>query len=370
MTSKEYNYWLANIERVGNKKISRLLEVFGTAEEIFKATKEELLRFQSQFNLASQFSAQDVESIIKSRNKQEIQHNYAKLIRDGIYFVAKEDNDYPKKLKNIYDAPFALYVRGKLPDENLKILAIVGARECTEYGKEMAKHLAREIAREGVAIISGLARGIDTCAHVGALEVGGLTYGVIGSGIDICYPRENINVFSRMINEGGVLSEYAPGVQPIAGNFPMRNRIISGLSDGVLVIEAREKSGSLITVDMGLEQGKDIYALPGKATDRLSGGCNNLIKMGAKLVTCAKDILEDLVLNYEQIPNDLKKNNKILETDGKIVYACLSFEPMHIGEISDKTGIPMDLLLEQLLFLELRGYILQIRKNYYIVKDR
>lgn len=369
MIRKEYNYWLANIKNIGSIKIERLLQVFGNAEGVYHASKEELLKFQTMFLTAKQFSVADVDSIMKSKSSEKIQHNYAKVGNDGIYFVSKEDNEYPSKLRNIYDAPFALYIKGKLPQENHKILAIVGARDCSEYGKEMAKYIAAEMAREGIVIISGLARGIDSYAHMGALYSGGVTLGVLGSGIDICYPRENINLYMEMQKEGGIISEYAPGIQPFAGNFPMRNRIISGLSDGILVIEAREKSGSLITVDMGLEQGKDIYALPGKVTDRLSGGCNNLIKMGAKLVTAPKDILEDLIPNYQQIPNDLKKNNKILETDGKIVYACLSFEPKHIEEIADKTGMPMDRLMEQLLLLELRGFIVQIRKNYYIVKD-
>ncbi len=369
MNQKEYNYWLDNINQIGLKKIERVRTAFGSAEGVFHATYHELMEFQQQFSSATMFSAGDVEVLIQSRNKDKIQYNYAKLLDSGIYFVSKEDNDYPEKLRNIYDAPNALYVRGKLPPKHQKILAIVGARECTEYGREMAKYFAAQLAKEGIGVISGLARGIDSYAHIGALSQGGITYGVLGCGIDICYPKENINLFMEMQKEGAVLSEYAPGIKPLAANFPMRNRIISGLSDAVFVMEAKEKSGSLITVDMGLEQGKDIYALPGKVTDRLSGGCNNLIKMGAKLVTAPKDILEDFLPDYQEIPNDLKKNNKILETDGKIVYACLSFEPMHFEEILIQTGLPMDQVMEYLLLLELSGLITQIRKNYYIIKN-
>lgn len=364
MTHQEYNYWLDNINNIGIRKKELLLQVFESSERIFHTSREELMKFQEV--CPTTVKTEDIERIVNSRDVGKIQYNYAKLVEKGIYFLSKEDKEYPDKLRNIYDAPFALYVKGKLPVKEQKVLAIVGARECSDYGREMARYLAAGIAREGIAIISGLARGIDSYAHEGVLDSGGITYGVLGCGIDICYPKENINLYMELQKEGGIISEYALGIQPIAGNFPMRNRIISGLCDGILVIEAREKSGSLITVDMGLEQGKDIYALPGKATDRLSNGCNNLIKMGAKLVTTPNDILEDLIPNYEPNQCDLKKNNKILETNGKIVYACLSFEPLHIEEIASRTGLTMDLLMEQLLLLELQGYVRQTRTNYYI----
>ena len=370
MTKEEYNYWLDNISNIGIKRIELLLQVFGSAEGVFRATRIELEQFMQDCTASGiRFTMAEVDSICMSKDTAKIQTNYAKLKKSGIYFVSREDERYPNKLRFIYDAPFALYVRGRLPKDGDKLLAVVGARECSPYGKEMAKYLAAAVAKEGIAVISGLARGIDAYAHEGALICGGITYGVLGCGIDICYPKENINLYMEMHKEGGLLSEYAPGVQPIAGNFPMRNRIISGLSDGILVIEAKQKSGSLITVDMGLEQGKNIYALPGRATDRASEGCNNLIKMGAKLVTSPKDILEDFMPNYEQTMDELKKNNKLLETNGKIVYACLSLEPIHIEEIAVKTGLSMDLLMEQLLLLELRGFIKQTMKNYYVAQD-
>ena len=370
MKIEEFNYWLANLNQVGVKKIDLLLKAFGSAEEVFRASRNELENFKQDCCVeGAKFYNVDVETIIKSRDLEKVQLNYAKLEKGGIYFVSKEDVRYPSKLRNIYGAPYALYVKGNLPREEEKVLAVVGARECSAYGKEMAKYLAGEAAKKGIAIVSGLARGIDSYAHEGALNSGGITYGILGCGIDICYPRENINLYMDMQKEGGIISEYAPGVQPIAGNFPMRNRIISGLSDAILVIEAKEKSGSLITVDMGLEQGKDIYALPGRATDRLSGGCNNLIKMGAKLVTSLKDILEDILPNYEQTIDEMKKNNKLLESDGKIVYASLCLEPKHLEEIEIQTGLSMDLVMEQLLLLELRGFVRQTMKNYYVAQD-
>jgi DNA processing protein len=369
MTGIEYNYWLANLPNIGIRKIELLLRVFGSSEAVFKESERKLKLFREEYCNETRITIADIDIICNNRNSEKIQANYAKLMKQGIYFVSKDDVSYPSKLRNIYDAPFALYFKGKLPGEDEKILAVIGARECSGYGKEMARYLAKEAASEGVAIISGLARGVDSHAHEGALSAEGITYGILGCGIDICYPKENINLYMELQKSGGVISEYAPGVQPLAGNFPMRNRIISGLSDGILIIEAREKSGSLITVDFGLEQGKEIYALPGKATDRLSEGCNNLIKMGAKLVTTPIDILEDFVQNYKKKEKDFKKNNKLLELNEKIVYASLCLEPKHIEEIAVQTGLPLDLLMEQLLLLELRGLIKQTRKNYYVVQD-
>jgi DNA processing protein len=369
MTKEEYNYWLANINNIGIKKIELLLQVFGSAKNVFHATMEEIETLKKACcHSGLRFNDNDVNTICNTRDEEKIHIKYDKLEKSGIYFVSKEDERYPKKLRNIYDAPFALYVKGKLPKEE-KLLAVVGARECSPYGKEMAKYFAGAVAREGISIISGLARGIDSYAHEGTLICGGITYAILGCGIDICYPKENINLYMEMQKLGGIISEYAPGVQPIAGNFPMRNRIISGLCDGILVIEAKEKSGSLITVDMGLEQGKDIYALPGRATDRLSCGCNNLIKMGAKLVTSPQDILEDFIPNYKQNIDNLKKNDKLLESEEKIVYASLCLEPKHIEEIHLQTGFPLDLLMEKLLHLELRGLIKQSMKNYFVTQD-
>jgi DNA processing protein len=368
MTKDELYYWLLNLQNIGLKKVELLLRTFGSVEAVYEASAEEFEVFRRECcPVTLRFSTQDIHTLCTNRNPEIIKERYAKLRKSGIYFVSKEDERYPEQLRNIYDAPHALFVKGRLPQKEEKLLAIVGARECTPYGREMAKYFAGALAKEGIGIISGLARGIDTHAHEGALSSGGITYGILGCGIDICYPKENFNLYMELQKQGGILSEYAPGTSPLAGNFPMRNRIISGLCSAILVIEAKEKSGSLITVDYGLEHGKDIYALPGKPTDLLSGGCNNLIKMGAKLVTTPKDILEDIFPNYKQRIHDFKKNNKILELKEKIVYASLCLEPKHIEEIALLTGMTIDVLVEQLLALELKGYIKQIMRNYYIV---
>lgn len=365
MEKAMYRYWLANLENIGIKKIERLLEVFETAEEVYHASEEELSALRRDGTFGGLIGDKEITSILHKRDIDQLKISYNKLIQNGIYFVTREDSEYPEKLLNIYGAPYGLYIKGRLPAKEDKLLAVVGARECSPYGIEMAKYLAGAVAKEGIAIISGLARGIDSYAHQGALSCGGVSYAVLGCGIDICYPRENINLYMEMQKEGGIISEYAPGIQPIAGNFPMRNRIISGLSDGILVIEAKERSGSLITVEYGLEQGKDIYALPGRATDRLSKGCNNLIKLGAKLVTSPKDILEDVIPHFTDMT--LKDNqNQILHNESQErIYSCLNADPKHIEEIGFLTRLPMDQLMEQLLVLELRGLIRQTLKNYY-----
>ncbi len=359
MTRKEYWFWLCNLEQIGLKKIRAILDYYETPEQVFHERGKGLDRI----NL---LTAADKELIIKSKDSAGIQEKYAKLLSKGIYFVTKEEDNYPSKLHNIYNPPFALYVKGSLPKEETATIAVVGARNCSDYGKETAEYLSGELARAGIQIISGLARGIDGYAHEGAIAAGGSTYGIQGCGVDICYPKENFNIYMDMQEKGGILSEYGPGYSPKAFNFPMRNRLISGMSDGILVIEAKEKSGSLITADMGLEQGKNIYSVPGRIYDRLSAGCNNLIKMGAKPVTGPEDILEDFFLNYENSEKELKKNDKLLETKEKIVYASLSFLPKHMNEIAGETNLSIMELTEILMDLELKNYIKQIRKNYYV----
>lgn len=369
MIEKEYDYWLSNLKNIGPKKIELLLQYFNSAEEVFHTSADdlekfmELCRYEKGINL---FHKEDITTIFQNRDRDLLQNNYRRLLEQGIKFITKMDASYPDKLKNIYSAPFGLYIKGNPPEKGRKCIAIVGARECSVYGKEMAEYFAGAIAKEGVAVISGLARGIDAYAHSGALKTDGISYGVMGCGIDICYPRENIKLYMDLQNKGAILSEYAPGIQPVAGNFPMRNRIISGLSDGILVIEAREKSGSLITVDYGLEQGKEIYALPGRITDSLSGGCINLIKMGAKPVSSPQDILEDLLPAYGQSPKSGSGDTVRLEKEQQQVYSCIDLEPKHVEELVLLSKLPIDILTEQLFLLELRGLIKQSMKNYYI----
>ncbi len=366
MEQQLYRYWLARLNNIGNKKIDCLIRVLGNEEEIFKASRDSLYALHRDGAFGGLLHDKDLETILVKRDMDGIIKDYQALIGKGIRWITREEEEYPSKLRHIYGAPYGLYIKGSLPKEEERLIAVVGARECSGYGMEMAAYLSGAIAREGISIISGLARGVDTFSHKGALEADGITYAVLGCGIDICYPRENINYYMEMQKKGGIISEYAPNVRPLSGNFPMRNRIISGLSDGILVIEAKEKSGSLITVDYGLEQGKEIYALPGRATDRLSEGCNNLIRMGAKLVTSPEDILEELISGYQRKGKPKKCSNDITPTQEHVLL-CLNFNPKHLEEIIDRSGMPVEVLMEQLLQLELMGRIRQPIKNCYSI---
>jgi DNA processing protein len=365
-----YNYWLSNRKNIGPVKIEALLRVYGCSEEIFHLSKEALACCRERcLSEAGQrlLTEEDIASLLAERDMEKLKKEYHGLAEKGIRFITREDEEYPDQLRAIYAAPFSIYVKGSLPGKGSKCLSIVGARDCSQYGREMARYLAGAVAKEGVVVISGLARGIDTYAHQGALKAGGHTYAVLGCGIDTCYPRENIGLYMEMQQNGGILSEYPPGTKPYAGNFPMRNRIISGLSDAILIIEARQKSGSLITVDMGLEQGKDIYALPGRATDPLSEGCNNLLKLGAKPVTSPKDILEDMLPGYREMPVGTKSACRGEEEHTKKIFSCLTSDPKHIEELALLSGLHIDQLMEQLLILELRGQVRQTMKNYYCI---
>ena len=216
--------------------------------------------------------------------------------------VSKGAPGYPQALMQIRSAPRQIYVRGQLPEENAPAVAIIGARQCSSYGREMAQWFAGELAAAGVQIISGMARGVDGAAQLAALKAGGRSFGVLGCGTDICYPKENQQLYELLLERGGVLSEYPAGTPPLSCHFPGRNRIISALSDCVLVIEAKERSGTLITADFALEQGKDVFALPGRLTDRLSCGCNRLLAQGAGIVLTPQHLLE--LLYGKRLPND------------------------------------------------------------------
>lgn len=213
---------------------------------------------------------------------------------EKISFITPFDGLYPERLKVIPDAPSGLYVMGKLPAESDITVAVIGARECSDYGRYVAEKLGTFLGEKGVTVVSGMARGIDGISQWAALEAGGASVGVLGCGVDICYPAKNRKLYDRLLEQGAVLSEYPPGTPPRSMNFPARNRIVSGLADAVVVIEARNKSGTLITVDMALEQGREVFVVPGRITDELSEGCNRLIRQGAGILLSPEELLEEL----------------------------------------------------------------------------
>lgn len=350
---------------------SAVLSFFETPENALLAGEREWEVF---FRAAEQLKMTPGEKAnIQEVRKRNHGKEYETLQARGISFVTYEDAAYPEALASLFEAPRFLYYKGTLP-EKMPLVAIVGARKCTPYGRETAYRIARELAERGVGVISGLAYGVDVAAHEGALAGGGRTYAVLGCGVDVCYPGSHRNTYEKILSTGGgILSEYPPGTSPLSWFFPQRNRIIAGLSDGVLVTEARKKSGSLITVSLGLEYGKNIYAIPGRITDVLSEGCNYLLKEGAKPVCSADDIIEDLQGNFTVGKGKKREENcknyeflkNTLATNEKMVYAILRLEPKHIEEIQEETKLAPELLPEVLHTLCSYGCVKRYGQAYY-----
>ena len=353
-----YEYWLASVHGVSAAKKKALRERLRCAEEIYNIEEKGLYELDV-------LTEKEIQAILEAK-KKDCRKEYARLAEQGIGFVPYFDDGYPRRLKDIQNPPYALYVKGRLPEEERFSAAIVGARRCTHYGEEMALRYGEQLAGAGVQVISGMARGIDGAGQRGALNGGGFSCGVLGSGVDICYPRENFGLYMDLQKEGGLLSEQVPGTKPLPGHFPARNRIISALSDVVLVIEAKEKSGSLITADMALEQGKDVYALPGPAMSPLSRGCHRLIQQGAGILISPEDLLDEVNVQKKKGAQINNKNEKVLESTENLVYSCLGFIPKGVDCLSKETDLSVREVLEQLITLELQGMAKEISKNYYI----
>ncbi len=275
------------------------------------------------------------------------------------------DRDFPQKLLRIGKVPEAIYYLGALPKEELPAVAMVGARACSAHGRRSAGTVARQLSESGVQVISGMARGVDTQSHRGALEGGTPTFAVLGSGVDVCYPEENIELYEQILERGGgILSEYPPGEQPVSWHFPQRNRIISGLADLIVIVEAKQKSGSLITVEWALEQGKDVMAFPGRMEDPLSEGCNRLIKNGAGIVTEAKDIIELLEWEWKEGKSAVLK----LQPEQAVIFSALGDEMKTLEEIVAVTKLDYESVLTGLLQLQIKGMIEQPLEHYYVKK--
>ena len=290
---REFLFWLCQAEWLGAVSIRRIGELAGSFERAYYMEGRELRGHGILRSEDAALRYEEWKGEFSSRREA-----YYKLAERGIRFITPLDSEYPEALRHIYDYPMGLYVRGRLPEPGRPSAAVVGARACSSYGARAARRMAGELAAAGVQIISGLALGIDGEAHLGALDSQAPTFAVLGSGVDICYPKAHCHLLERILEQGGILSEYPPGMQPAAWHFPVRNRIISGLSDVVLVMEARARSGSLITAETGLEQGKEIFALPGRVTDPLSQGCNRLIVEGAHPLLSAEQVLDSLGIFY------------------------------------------------------------------------
>lgn len=325
----EYAYWLDNIKRIGSKTLHMLIDRFGSAENVWYADPSVISRLISP----AQF-----QSFMDSKKTHELSGEYSRLKEAGIRFIPRMHPDYPGRLLNIPDPPFALYVKGRMPNPDKPSAAIIGARLCSEYGRYIARQFGLALAAAGIQIISGMAMGIDGISQKAALDSGGDSFAVTGCGPDICYPAENKELYDRLVDKGGIISEYKPHTEPKAHLFPPRNRIISGLADIIIVIEARRHSGTLITVDMALEQGKEVFAVPGRITDRLSDGCNMLIRQGAGIALSPQDVMEYFFgiedqKDYEQTISVPKIG---LSQTGRNIMNILGDNPLSVSEIVDR----------------------------------
>ncbi len=365
MTELEAKILLNLIPDITSIRFKKLLDYFKTAEEVFRASPQELERVCGLNNQAIKK--------INSIDKDNILKKELELIeKQNIRVLSIDDSDYPVLLREIHDPAPILYVKGNLEKDSLKI-AIVGSRQASMYGLKMAEKFAYELASYGITIVSGMARGIDSAAHRGALKAKGRTIAVLGSGLSCIYPPENKGLFEQISNSGAVISEFPMLTKPLSYNFPRRNRIISGLSLGVLVVEAAKRSGALITVSCALEQGREVFVIPGKADSPTSFGTNQLIKEGAKLVDDASEIIQELNLNLSTNlktfhKQDLNLNINLDDKERKVLDS-VSDEPVVFEKILENTGLATPELLSCLTRLELRGIVNQLPGKRFIKKN-
>ena len=354
---EESFYWLglSLTPGVGTILFKRLLDQFKTPEAVFRAPVKELLRVEG---LGEKVAGEIKKGPPEKRLEKELQS----VKEVGGFLLTLRDEAYPKRLREIHDPPPVLYVRGDLRKEDELAVSIVGSRKTSPYGRMFAEKISRDLVRHGITIVSGMARGIDSVAHWGAISEGGRTIAVLGCGIDVIYPSENRSLFGKIIEKGAVLSEFPMGSLPEGGHFPKRNRIISGLCLGVVVIQASGGSGSLITAGCALEQGREVFAVPGNVGTEGSRGTNQLIKDGAKLVESSDDILEEILPQWSREKNHVQKEEPpgpVISPEEKRVLGLLGETPLHIDAIIRESELEAGRISSLLLDLELKGLIAQ-----------
>ena len=361
----KYIWILKQADGLGNSRIRLLLRHFGSAKTVFEKDLKDLIEVEN-------FSKILASSILSIRDKfTSLEQKFDELLaicdEKEINITGLSLDDYPLNLKEIYDAPVILYYKGKLDPADRYSVAVVGGRNTTEYGMMCCQKFTNDLCDAGIPVISGMAKGIDSICHYEACKRGNLNYAILGSGVDVVYPPENDKLYQKIIETGAVMSEYPVGSKAEPVNFPARNRIISGISLGTLIVECGVKSGALITSTFALEQNKEVFAVPGNINSRLSGGTNNLIKKGqAKLVTSVEDIIEELKipLNIQSKPE--QKSDTELNIFEQQIVDILSAEPVHIDYINEKTELSISQCLFHLLNLEFKGAIKQYPGKYFI----
>ncbi len=359
MRDKKYLMWLSSIPGVGSKSCMNLVKHFGSAENVYQCSFSELMD-------SGIIREQTAKSVTENRDIEKI-NEYFRIAKDnGIKVYTIFENEYPENLKNIYDPPPVLYVKGELLKEDSLAVGIVGSRKASDYGLKMAHRIASRLAEAGIVIVSGMALGIDSAAHRGALAAKGRTIAVFACGLNHVYPASNYRLSQEIQKNGAVISEYPFDTVAFPAQFPARNRIISGMSLGVIVVEAGEKSGSLITADFALEQGREVFAVPGNITSPNSKGTNELIKNGAKLVSRIEDITEELNLEviYKVKSNICKHENPDISAEEGLILQLLDIKNGDKDKIAAATELPTSKVMAALTMLEIKGLIQQVGGNY------
>jgi DNA processing protein len=364
VTEREARWACGLLPQLGGVALQGFVSAFGSVSRAWAASPEVLQRVAG-------IGPAIAEAMHRFPWLRMLQQDQARVAQAGLTVIVWGDSDYPARLQAIASAPPVLYVRGRLEAEDEAAVAIVGSRRATAYGADMARELARELGRRGLTIVSGLARGIDAAAHRGALEVGARTVAVLGSGLDQIYPPEHQGLADTVAGSGALLSEFPLGTPPLRLHFPRRNRIISGLSLGVVVAEAGVESGALITAHHALEQGREVFAVPGRVHARYSEGCHRLIKAGAKLVESWEDVLAELVPNLKR-----KRRRQAAESpppdlsdEERRIYDLLADGPLHIDAIIVQCGWGGGRTASVLVGLEMKGIIRQLRGKVFERKD-
>ncbi len=363
MWGRDVRYWVgfSRVSGIGAARLRALLDYFGDVEQAWTARQHDLQQ--------AGLDKRSLANLIEARSKLDLDAEVEKLARAQIQVLTWDDSAYPPNLRQIYNAPPVLYVRGRLETRDEWAVAVVGTRRASVYGKEAARLISTGLARAGVTVVSGLARGIDTIAHRSCLEVGGRTVAVLGSGLDIVYPQENARLASEITERGALISEYALGTRPEARNFPPRNRIISGLALGTVVVEAGRSSGALITADFAAEQGREVFAIPGSIFARGSQGTNNLLQQGAKVVCNISDVLEEL--NLTMISEQAQARAVIPENETEaLLLDHLSEEPVHVDALGRAVDLPIAEVTSTLALMELKGQVRQVGgMNYVLARE-
>jgi len=373
----KYKYWFHSLPMTSDATFTKLLNKFKSPEAVYDAVIKQNQDLKDILDGDIRIKNRAT-AVIEYTGKYDLEREYEILLKKNIKMVTYDEADYPRRLKAIPNPPYGIYYKGILPEEDTPSVAIIGARDCSEYGTFTANAFGESLAKEGVNIISGMARGIDGIGQRGALNANGRTYAVLGCGVDVCYPQGNIKLYNEIIKTGGVLSTFPPGTGVLKRNFPERNRIVAGLADLVLVIEARQKSGTFITVDIALKQGKDVYAIPGRLTDRLSDGCNMLIREGAGVALSPEDILRELgVIWKREHPNSEKLNQNYISTTSKYIppedtgvlkYLDIypkSIEEIHNARLEKEASVSVNQTMSELIMLAADGKVIQIGSGYF-----